>query len=244
VAMPQPDPTPPATLGDRPLTTHPRNREFLPLNDFHGWYQVLTSDRDTRLPATTAAALRDLGFACNTVASVLNHAVALDRAAQVEQHQHEEGNSGADPARMSAAQQVHASTTNFVDQLTAVYTRCALTYAVRASALIDAQPTGSASVTRHEDAEPVPSQLLTEPGAVLPSPHSAAVRLDPDDAESLRRTYREVLDAADLYRTSGGALDGYDSRAIAQNRRPADVDLTVDLADALHHYAAQLLNLA
>ncbi|MFG2042249.1 hypothetical protein [Dactylosporangium sp. NPDC048998] len=201
-------------------------------------HSVIEDELADALPSTVAAQLFDLGLACNTASLAYRQALLTEeRAGQALDAIRED-----DPAvmfrRFAATEQADAAL-DTAEQLLSTYAVLAATYAEYATTVLAAAAAG-----KLQDVEPVTlvatSALLTDPDSALP-----VVQLPPGTAgdgltERLQQLRRRVTVAASNARASG-VTACYDGRSAATARPDGGIELSEDVPDGLHAYAALLL---
>jgi hypothetical protein len=207
-------------------------------------HDLLPIGWDLDVPDGVRATLLDLGIACNEAALALNQAYLLYRwsvhgceAAEAAEACGEVTNH-----RRQYARQWFDCTVSYVDQLTAVYTATAATFAGYAARL------GATLAARGRLPAELPGPVPVLPSHVLgePDTHVPLVQLRPagtggssiitHNAElaAQRRRVMEMIGVA----VESHPIHVYDDPARVADRPAESVGLSVDLADALHGYAA------
>ena len=218
------------------------------------WYEVL--GRST-LPAEHERLLTDLGHAANEAAAALLPAAANEHTAEFRSHQRQFGHAEqTGPAELHVYQQLAGAATAYANQLTVLYTRVALRYAIHADAAIAARSRPGQTSAATVRPLPTVEQFLTDPTAYLTDIREAG---SPHD-QLPRAAFQAVLDAVEQYRTSQERLDGYDDpeakhveglptdpgapgNIFTEPGAVYDIERPTDLAAALHAYAADLVHL-
>jgi len=207
-------------------------------------HDLLPIGWDLDVPDGVRATLLDLGIACNEAALALNQAHLLYRwsvhgceAAEAAEAYGEVSNH-----RRQYARQWFDCTISYVDQLTAVYTATAATFAGYAARL------GATLAARGRLPAELPDPAPIRPSHVLgePDTHVPLVQLRPagtgggpivtHNAELVAQ-HERVMEMVDVA-VESHPIHVYDDPARVADRPAESVGLSVDLADALHGYAA------
>lgn len=192
------------------------------------------------VPQRIADALVDMGTACNEAAIALDGAY-LERRRSLNASQSADACGGKARYREYFARQWSDCTLSYTDQLTAVYTAAAGTFAAYAAAVGMALTTGSELPSA--DPEPLrPSRLLGEPEVYLPLVQLPVNAL-PDGERlvahnnDLASKHRYLVDTMRITLRSQ-PVDVYDDPARLAVRSVQSIELHLSLAHALHGYAA------
>jgi hypothetical protein len=196
------------------------------------------------VPDGVRGILLDLGIACNEAALAVNQAHLLYRCSVhgCETAEAAEACGEAARHRRQYARQWFDCTVSYVDQLTAVYTTTAAKFAGYAARLGTVLAARGRFPAVPPDPAPIrPSHVLGAPDSLvplvqLPAGRAGGGRIVTHNGE-LAAQHRRVLEMIDV--TVGShPIDVYDDPARVANRPAETVGLGVDLADALHGYAA------
>jgi hypothetical protein len=203
-------------------------------------YDLLPVAWGLAVPRQVCDVLVDMGTACNEAALTLD-------GARVEHRRSINLADGAEacgeyaPFRRHFARRWFDCTLSYTDQLTAVYTMIAATFATYASAVALAVAAGREMPA--PEAEPIaPSRLLGEPERYLPRVQMP-VSAHRDDAplvehnDDLAARHRRLFEVVDTTLRSY-PVHVYDDPGQLANRPARSIELHRHLAYALHGYAA------
>ncbi|GAB1646735.1 hypothetical protein [Krasilnikovia sp. MM14-A1259] len=198
-------------------------------------FDLLPTDWGLEIPMDVAAALIDLGHACNHAALLVSEADLLgQRAAASEERTCSSVRSRLDTAWVLAS-------LSYSEQMVVAYTAAATDYAVTAAQVT--QP-----VTQSGQPPRLPDRVGAAPSAVLGSlaEHLPLVQL-PADAErhiqvaeynvELAVSHRQVHVLVE-HTLRSHPVEMFDDPRRAANRPAGSVDIGAELATALHRYAA------
>jgi hypothetical protein len=205
-------------------------------------HSVIEDELAAALPSAVAAQLLDLGLACNSASLAYRSALLAEEQADqaLDTARHD------DPAmlfRRLVAEEHTSAATDVVEQHLATYTVVAATYATAAATVAVAAQAGTLA-----DAAPVkavtPSVLLADPNSVVPVVDLPAGAIDDEVAAQLRSARQRVIADASNARASGVAAY-YDGAAAAAARPDGDddIELSEDVPNGLHAYAALLVEI-
>jgi hypothetical protein len=207
-------------------------------------YELLPVAGDLDLPAPVSAALIDLGIACNDAAAACDLAMHLQRTAIT-------AGEAAIVGTTSGGFRQHAATLavgcalSYGEQLTSTYAMLAATYAVAAAEVASRAAAGQ---TPHppQPALVAPSRVLADPQRQVPQV-TLPVGLPPDPtivdhnrqlAAAHRRLAEVIATVRDSSAQDSSTLDAYDAPHRVAARPDGAIDLSGELPDALHAYAA------
>lgn len=203
-----------------------------------GTYSVIEDDVAGALPPSVAVQLLDLGLACNAASLAYRQALLVEEQANQTLAATRESDPAVQFRRFAADEEAEAAL-DMADQRLATYAVLTATYATFAASMVSCASAGT--LTDVDPVKPVaPSRLLTDPDGALPILDLPPATADDDLAEQLRRKRQAVTSAASNARASGVA-DCYDGRTAAAARPSGAVDLSEDVPDGLHAYAALLV---
>jgi len=199
-------------------------------------YELLPAAWSRAMPTGLGSNLLDMGVSCNEAALALNCAL-MERRRSVHVCEVMEA-AGTRGERLRFGRTWCDATLSYTDQLTALYTCVAATYASYSATVAVAVIAGRPAP---DEPEPVrPSLLLLEPQRYLPLVRLAEPSADPatlDHNDSVARQHEELTKAVtDTVRHL--PLDAYDDPGALAAWSSRAINVDVRLARSLHGYGA------